>query len=374
MQARIAPHAIRVREQEDSSAVCISARSTSRSRFAAIKTDWYETDESQIFITVVHELMHAIGIDHQDVARTARVKLAVEFDACLTTSDDDLVLVVVLMSRRVSARCDGVVTHRKGWSAILSPHHQTHRHSLSSRKINCDWIHFFYASLQHERQGSDYVLTVAKLRIKGFPLGAWQTNCWLVWMETDSLRPGWIIDTGDNPEPLLDAIRTHGITPQAILFTHAHLDHIMGLAKVIAAVGDIPRHAHPIEHAWFGDPQLNLSAFAEVPPVSVSAPTHAIQDGDELMLGSTRWRILHTPGHSPGSVSFVCDDAKVVIAGDTLFAGSVGRSDFPTSDPAALDDSLRRTLLALPDDYAVHPGHGPSTTIGRERRSNPFLQ
>ena len=318
--------------------------------------------------------MHAIWIDHQDVACMARMKLAVIFDARLSTSDDDLVLIVVLVPWRISTRCNCVMTHRKVGCTIFSSNHQAHRNSLRSRKINRHWIYFFNAALQHEGKVSVYVLTVAKLRIKGFPLGAWQTNCWLVWIETDAIRPGWIIDTGDDPGPLLDAIRIHGITVQAILFTHAHLDHIMGLEKILAVVGDVPRHAHPLEHAWFGDPQMNLSAFAEVDPVSVSAPTHTVSEGDELSLGPTRWRVLHTPGHSPGSVSFVCDDAKVVIAGDTLFAGSVGRSDFPTSNPAALDDSLRRKLMALPDEYIVHPGHGPSTTIGRERLSNPFLQ
>ena len=302
------------------------------------------------------------------------MKLAVIFDSCLSSSDDDLVFIVVLMPWRLATRRNGVVPHCKVWGAIFSTHHQTHGNPLRPGKIDCDWVHFFDTPLQHGRKVSDYVLPVAKLRIKGFPLGAWQTNCWLVWIETDTLRPGWIIDTGDDPAPLLDAIRTHGITVQAILFTHAHLDHIMGLEKVLAAVGDVPRYAHPLEHAWFGDPQLNLSAFAEVAPVSVSAPTNSIDEGDELTLGPSRWRVLHSPGHSPGSVSFVCDDAKVVISGDTLFARSVGRSDFPTSDPVALDDSLRRKLMSLPDEYTVHPGHGASTTIGRERLSNPFLR
>ncbi|MSR69180.1 MAG: MBL fold metallo-hydrolase [Phycisphaerales bacterium] len=215
---------------------------------------------------------------------------------------------------------------------------------------------------------------MAKLRIKGFPLGAWQTNCWLIWIDDDPIRPGWIIDTGDHPAPLLEALRAQAITVQAILFTHAHLDHIMGLEEVVAAVGECPRYAHPLEREWFGDPQLNLSAFADVAPVSVRAPTHELKDGEVLSLGATKWRVVHTPGHSPGSVSFVCDAAKVVIAGDTLFAGSIGRSDFASGDGALLLDSIRGKLLALPDDFVVHPGHGASTTIGTERVSNPWLQ
>ncbi len=215
---------------------------------------------------------------------------------------------------------------------------------------------------------------MAKLRIKGFPLGAWQTNCWLVWIDDDPVRPGWIIDAGDHPAPLLEAVRAHGITVQSILFTHAHLDHIMGVEEVVAAVGECPRYAHPLEHAWFGDPQLNLSAFAGVDPVSVRAPTHSLVEGDLLKLGATEWRVAHTPGHSPGSVSFICDGAKVVIAGDTLFAGSIGRSDFASGDGPLLLDSIEQKLLTLADDFVVHPGHGPSTTIGRERVDNPWLK
>ncbi|MSQ90682.1 MAG: MBL fold metallo-hydrolase [Phycisphaerales bacterium] len=278
------------------------------------------------------------------------------------------------MARGESSSRNGVVAHGKGRRAIGPSDHEPHRHPLRARHLNSDWIQFFDASLQHSWQRSGYVLAVANLRIKGFPLGAWQTNCWLVWIEDGASRPGWIIDTGDKPAQLIEAVRAHGVTVEAILFTHAHLDHIMGLEAVVAALGDVPRYAHPCEQAWFGDPQLNLSAFAEVAPVSVRAPTRTFVEGDTLNLGGVAWRVLHTPGHSPGSVSLVCDGAKVVIAGDTLFAGSIGRSDFPTSDPEALLDSIQRKLLALPDAFVVHPGHGPSTTIGAERRTNPFLR
>ncbi len=215
---------------------------------------------------------------------------------------------------------------------------------------------------------------MATLRIRGFPLGDWQTNCWLLWIEQQGEKPAWIIDPGDDPAVVIAFVREKGLRVDAVLFTHAHLDHIMGLEAVIASVGDVPIHAHVAEHAWFGDPQLNLSAFAGIDPVSVRAPTHALVPGETLSLGPTRWRVLHTPGHSPGSVTLVCDEAKVAIVGDTLFAGSIGRSDFPGSSPEVLMRSLREVILALPDDFAVHPGHGPSTTIGRERATNPWLE
>ncbi len=323
--------------------------------------------------------MQLVGVDHQDVACAALVECAVELDASLSIRDDHFMFVVVLVPRRVPTRGHRVMAHRKVGSSILATDHHAHRDSLNIWHVQDGRLDLIDATLQHAVKVSVYVLDMAKLRIKGFPLGAWQTNAWLIWMEGEGSRPGWIIDPGDNPKPLIDAVGEHGISVEAILFTHAHLDHIMGLEAVVRAVESgrappLPIYAHPLEHDWFGDPQLNLSAFAEVPPVSVRAPTHSLREGDELSLGASRWRVLHTPGHSPGSVSFVCDDAKVVIAGDTLFQGSIGRSDFPTSDPAALDASLRTKLMALPDDFVVHPGHGPSTTIGRERRSNPFLQ
>ncbi|MSR45288.1 MAG: MBL fold metallo-hydrolase [Phycisphaerales bacterium] len=318
--------------------------------------------------------MHSIWFDEEDVASAALMKLAVVLDACLSCGDDHFMLVVVLVAWGVSAGPNGVVTHCECWRTVLSADHQSHRHAGGADHLHRHGIHLFDAPFQHGREGSGYVLTVAKLRIKGFPLGAWQTNCWLVWIDDVAARPGWIIDTGDHPAPLIAAVRAHGIAVEAILFTHAHLDHIMGLEEVVAALGDIPRHAHPLEHAWFGDPQLNLSAFAGVPPVSVRGPTHSIVDGDTLSLGVVTWRAVHTPGHSPGSVSFVCDAAKVVIAGDTLFAGSIGRSDFPGSDGHILLHSIHSKLMTLPDEFVVHPGHGPSTTIGTERRNNSWLQ
>lgn len=363
----------RVRVKFNCAAWCITL-STAWSRFATIKRDRNEAEECELARRAVDELVHLVGGDHQNVACTALVKCAVVLDACRAAREDDFMFIVVLMSRGHSTGGNGVVTHREGWGAVRASHHEAHRDSARTRHRDRDRIDLFETSLEHGRQSSGYVLTVAKLRIKGFPLGAWQTNCWLVWIDDDAARPGWIIDTGDHPAPLLDAIRTHGITVGAILFTHAHLDHIMGLEEIIAAVGEIPRYAHTAEHAWFGDPQLNLSAFADVAPVSVRAPTHALNDGDTPTLGATQWRVVHTPGHSPGSVSFICDAAKVVIAGDTLFAGSIGRSDFASGDGALLLESIRTKLLALPDAFVVHPGHGPSTTIGRERISNPWLQ
>ena len=119
--------------------------------------------------------------------------------------------------------------------------------------------------------------------------------------------------------------------------------------------------------------QLNLSAFVSA-PISVSPPTGNIVPGMPLVLAGSHWRVLFTPGHSPGGVAFVHDASHQAIVGDTLFAGSIGRIDFPTSDPAAMRRTLTETLMSLPDETRVHPGHGPSTSIGVERRTNPYLR
>ena len=117
---------------------------------------------------------------------------------------------------------------------------------------------------------------------------------------------------------------------------------------------------------------LNLSQFIGE-PVSVSSPTDTLVDQQSLELGSTQWKVLHTPGHSPGGVTLWCPLAKTALVGDTLFLDSIGRVDFPTSDPEAMRSTLHEVLMKLPDDTQVFPGHGPQTTIGRERRRNPFI-
>jgi hydroxyacylglutathione hydrolase len=215
---------------------------------------------------------------------------------------------------------------------------------------------------------------MAKLRIRGVPRGTYQTNAYLLWIDSPD-RPCWVIDPGEGAaDALLPIIRAEGLNVQAILCTHAHHDHIAGLESLRMALGKPPLYGHAAEHDWYGDPSLNLSAYLDGPPSSASAPDHALAEGDALSLGPTSWRVMHLPGHSPGSVALVCDASSVAIVGDTMFAGSIGRSDLPGADPATLAASLSRMLEELPDATAVHPGHGPSTTIGAERRSNPFLQ
>jgi glyoxylase-like metal-dependent hydrolase (beta-lactamase superfamily II) len=213
--------------------------------------------------------------------------------------------------------------------------------------------------------------------IRTFPLGGFQTNCHVVWVPGDggasAGRECWIVDPGESPRAALEFVRAQGLVPSRILLTHAHADHIAGLDAASAAFPQARVLLHRAEHAFLEDPQLNLSAFIGL-PITARPADGELRDGEELELAGTRWRVLHTPGHSPGSVTLACDAAGEAIVGDTLFAGSIGRVDFPTSDPAAMHRSLHEVLMRLPDAMRVHPGHGPSTTVGAERRSNPWLQ
>lgn len=207
------------------------------------------------------------------------------------------------------------------------------------------------------------------LRIETFCLGPYQTNCYLL------LTPSAcaLIDAGFEPAPMIEAIRDHGLEPEALVLTHAHLDHIAGVRAVRAAFPNVPILIHRAEAAWLTDSVLNLSAMIGM-PVTAPPADRLLDDGDELILAQRRWEVRHTPGHSPGGIALWCAEERVVISGDALFAGSIGRTDFPGGDFETLEASIRAKLYSLPDDTRVFAGHGPETTIGREKRDNPYVR
>jgi glyoxylase-like metal-dependent hydrolase (beta-lactamase superfamily II) len=203
-------------------------------------------------------------------------------------------------------------------------------------------------------------------------LGPVETNCFILSVPSGPDPQGcYLIDCGMDPEPLLDQVAEHAFEPRGLLLTHCHYDHIGGIERLMERFGPMPIWVHPIEADWNRDPMLNLSGMTPLPCVA-PAPDKRFEDGDRLDLLGTHWDVLHLPGHSPGSVALHDSTHGILLAGDTLFSGSVGRVDFPTSDPSAMKRSLER-LMTLPDETVVHPGHGPATTIGRERVSNPYV-
>jgi hydroxyacylglutathione hydrolase len=210
---------------------------------------------------------------------------------------------------------------------------------------------------------------VAEPVVVGLTNGAFAENCYLV-ADPDS-REAALVDPGEEADRFLARLRHEGWTPRAVWLTHAHLDHLAGVAAVLAAVPGLPVWLHPADHRLYEHAPNQARAFgltlAAPPP-----PDHAFADGATVRVGALEFGVLHTPGHSPGSVCLA--GHGVVFVGDLLFAGSVGRTDLPGGDADALLASIRETLYALPDETVVYPGHGPPTTIGIEKRENPFAR
>ncbi len=204
------------------------------------------------------------------------------------------------------------------------------------------------------------------MKITALTVGAFQENCYLV--RDDETRKAVLVDPGAEPERIVEMVKQSGATLEAIWLTHGHIDHIGGIAGV-RRHWKVPVSLHPADEPLYARGEMQ-AAFYGIPFEQPDPADRDFAEGDAARVGTLEFRVMHMPGHSPGHVVFVGHD--VMLGGDLLFAGSIGRTDLPLSNPAHMEESLER-LGALDDGTTVYPGHGPETTLGTERATNPFL-
>ena len=212
------------------------------------------------------------------------------------------------------------------------------------------------------------------MRVHRLLVGTLEACCYLV--APDDGPDAAVVDPGGDAELILAHLRHQGLAARHILLTHGHIDHVAALHALAQALPDAQVAIHEADAAMLTDPSASLASWIGL-PFEPTEPDRLLADGDTLPLGPHAIEALHTPGHTPGGVAFLVrldDGPDIVFSGDTLFAGGIGRTDFPGGSYTQLLDSIRDRLLTLPDDTLVYPGHGESTTIAEERSTNPFLR
>ena len=203
---------------------------------------------------------------------------------------------------------------------------------------------------------------------ESFPVGPLQCNC-TVLGNTETGR-GYVFDPGGNPERIMEVVASFGLKIEALVHTHAHLDHILAAAEIQNLTG-ASVCLHP-DDRWLWDSLESQCQLFGIPYKPAPQPDHWLDDEEPLHCGDGL--CIHTPGHTPGSMSFYFADEGLLLAGDTLFLGSVGRTDLPGGNTSQLKESIRRRLYTLDENTLVIPGHGPETTIGAEMRQNAFVR
>jgi hydroxyacylglutathione hydrolase len=203
------------------------------------------------------------------------------------------------------------------------------------------------------------------------PVTPFQQNCTLLWCE--ATKRAVVIDPGGDLPDIERAIAGAGVVVEKIWLTHGHVDHVGGAAELKARL-NVPIEGPHRNDLFLLEHVVDTARMFGIPNAANVTPDRWLQEGDQVSIGELTFDVLHCPGHSPGSVVFHNSGERLAIVGDVLFAGSIGRTDLPGGDQQQLLKSIAYKLLPLPDEVAVISGHGPTTTIGRERASNPFLQ
>jgi hydroxyacylglutathione hydrolase len=204
---------------------------------------------------------------------------------------------------------------------------------------------------------------------KQIPLGPLQTNCYVLW---NAQKKCLIVDPGAEGEKLVSWLNENNLKPVAILLTHAHFDHI-GAVDTVRDTYKIPVYIDEKESDWLSDPGLNGSGLFGMGKIEAAPADRIITSENTVNIDDFTLRVFRTPGHSPGSLSYYVQSEGIVFAGDTLFMGSIGRSDLPGGNHQELLSSIHDHLLTLPEETEVLPGHGPATSVGNEMDGNPFL-
>jgi glyoxylase-like metal-dependent hydrolase (beta-lactamase superfamily II) len=202
------------------------------------------------------------------------------------------------------------------------------------------------------------------------PVTPFAQNCSIVWCERT--KAGAVVDPGGDLEQILAAVRESGVRLEKILLTHAHIDHAGGTAELARSLKLPIEGPHPGDQFWIDQMPEQARMFG-FPRCDKFTPDRWLDEGDRVQVGDVEFEVRHCPGHTPGHVVFYSAPDKVAFVGDVLFAGSIGRTDFPGGDYDTLIRAIREKLFTLGDDVRFVPGHGPMSTFGEERRSNPFV-